>query len=472
MKGVTSFYRFGLLGLASLWVAGCVSGTSFNGRTASPGPSTSASASPSAINSPQPSYSPGPVVSPKVVMVPQSTTKFLMNSSLPMAAPSAQPSASSIPSNNVTTAELQEVQQNALVFKANAQAEKSLKTGDILVGAQGDEGFMRKVVSVDKRAESVVVQTQQATLPEAFKELTISGLKPEYLNKTGFQTQQEQEVTAERFVKKEYKGLEFQFDGGVKLTADYEFKPDFFNFDLKIQDGKVYFKWSPSVELALKSELSVYIEGSVSKTFQNQLLKKFIKEHFRLAYVHWVPIPTPIPMAIPIVIRLIPSFAVDVDITGEGNIKVGGIDFKGKAESYVEIIGNTLKGGGNISSGVNWIKPAFNGSVSGGAKLYIPKLKFSVTVAGAIGPYIEVSPYGEVRIDSQLSESNCHLGINFGVEGEAGLGAEFEIPFLGISLGGKLSHKFLDWKHSPPFESLCDEPPPSPDRNDLKLSVE
>jgi hypothetical protein len=71
------------------------------------------------------------------------------------------------------------VEAGRLVFPASYTAVLSKKAGDILMGerqskagGQNPQGFLRKVKSVGKTAEGIVVETEAATLPEAVKSLT------------------------------------------------------------------------------------------------------------------------------------------------------------------------------------------------------------------------------------------------------------------------------------------------------------
>ena len=170
---------------------------------------------------------------------------------------------------------------------------QDLEIGDVIIGHDGEivpEGFLRKVISINYSGDSVVLGTEQATLPEAFEELYVSGLhtlKPENIIESKMAEGSRLIPTrGENTFTIEMDQILYDADGNhetsgdqIKIVGTYEFDAEFFfAHDLLAIPCAYLETWTYTEE-----ELSIDIIAEVQWEFGEELA-------FDIAELKLVPI--------------------------------------------------------------------------------------------------------------------------------------------------------------------------------------
>ena len=114
---------------------------------------------------------------------------------------------------------LEKVTENELLFAPNLPNKSELKAGQVLVfgiSNQTPEGLLRRIVSIEETPDQLIVNTELATLKDAFKNLKYD---------VSYHTNEQEIITRDLVVKKTVMDvLELEFSGtGVTMETTPEF---------------------------------------------------------------------------------------------------------------------------------------------------------------------------------------------------------------------------------------------------------
>ncbi|HUT52203.1 MAG TPA: hypothetical protein VM658_02320 [bacterium] len=262
-------------------------------------------------------------------------------------------------------------------------AAPDINPDDILLSSEG-YGYLRKVISVNDTGTSLLVGTTQATLEEAFENLTI-GLT-QALTPAGVQSQQPlqegiyfsrpaemQPLLADQFYIN-FDGVVLYEEGGnqVVLSGDITFKPDL-NFQAQI-------RWFSLKYLVSTITLNETANINITSTIEILSLQKEVE----IARYYFAPIPAgPVEIA--------PILTVMVGINGELSVDIttgitqqatltAGLKYENRAWSPISEFSNQF----SYQPPVLSTNCSFKGYAG-------PQL--NLMIYGVTGPYINTSGY-------------------------------------------------------------------------------
>lgn len=398
------------------------------------------------------------------------------------------------------------IEENRLIFPASGNsALLKKKAGDILVSDRSDKGnnpygFMRKVISVSKEADTIVVETESAYLNEVIVgqfdvvaeadelramtaaelganavnyEMTVPGLKPQG------------EVSAGFDLGKDVKDLKlFDFKGGamdipvaggklgvsiggaVKVNeASFHFKPsirvggeidvpdgfwDKFNPVNYVEEFHVIAKGQVDTKLVFGGSASLSVDAAPEK-YKKEMKDFAAKVNDRIKQANppskltlpilklpfiGPPLPTPIG-PIPITYEFEMELSCSASISGGFDADFG---YSGSASAEFGTIYKKDKGWSPVKNfDLQTTKIGPNWKANGGAEIKCAlEPKLSTKVAGFAGPFIKIS--GSLGIKGEYKEE-CPAD---GSEGKPTptLGASIDAGF-GVSLGAEAKFSIL-----------------------------
>lgn len=303
-------------------------------------------------------------------------------------------------------------------------AKPDIQAGTVLIGTEGN-GYLRKAVSVQDQNGTLVVDTEPASLTEAFEEL--------HLKETITLNQDIYQEGDQGILQKYARSIGTGGSVGLKIagvsftgSGDYDVSVDG-DFNLK----------SPSFDI----EIDIF--GGEQKTFNlvmNGAMDLNLNSTLKATKAINIPPPEfPVTIApITLFVAMIPvpvgPFVIPIIITGEFNLTTG-ITFSAAGETSVNFGFNSTH---NFSAGFknnnsSWLPDpvasytySFNPYMNVDKALVFPSVKVyarpkvGVYIYDVAGPYIDMRPYGKgtVVIASE-PKLEAGIGITANVGGEA-----------------------------------------------------
>ena len=326
-------------------------------------------------------------------------------------------------------ADLVTVEASSLRMPAAEFAELlSIQPGDAVVGdADADRadtnpiGFMRKVVSVSEVGDEIVIETEAATLGDAFElcdmvhtvdlaDFADLEFVAEDGTKIAPKSGEGGEPGAEPNISFD-KSNTVLFEGnGLKATAtkaNFQFAPSF-NFDLDFSLAKGLKSFSAVATGAQSAEIEVKLETT-------QGVEKDFNKTFSAA-----PIPVPIgPITIMVTPRLV--LGCGVDIPSGINLKAGMTQGATVAVGMQFVKGDGVSGIAQASFTLARTGPTFNTGAPLTARCFIrPELHVGLNIAVAsAGVVIGLEGFGEVA--SEVVNNACKFDMDLGIRGKIGV---------------------------------------------------
>ena len=205
------------------------------------------------------------------------------------------------------------VTKDQITFKENITEITNFETGDIIVGEKG-EGYLRKVVNIEKNSGNLIVKTQDATIEEVFENADLNlalNLNPDNILSSKIteglylQTSNQEEGNGNS-VKFEYQIERMKLeDLPIELKGNFSIETQI-KLENKIRDSKLEeLKFTYDVDL--NSELTAIIGDVISEEIERQ--KTLVKHSFE---------PTKVSINnIPIIVQ--PILKVNVGIKAKTN---------------------------------------------------------------------------------------------------------------------------------------------------------
>ena len=314
-----------------------------------------------------------------------------------------------------TNSQLLSVSQDSSTFRFSLQAQQigSLKSGEIMMSTQG-EGYLKKVVSVTNTGTDYVVQTETATLEQAFESLNVEFSQG--LSQSDLAPQSAKPMWLAEGVRYKPSAVEKEFtveiasavlydaDGNSSTTYDRVIAVGTLKFKVTL-DGKIVIDFFDLKEF----KISKAIEETASLEIKSEANYQFTKEK-TLAKFYFSPITVG-----PII--LVPEVAVVVG----GIASVGYKVTTSIAQTAIYTAGLWYAKGAwkpiqNYTSSFQYNQPSFGaqGNIKGYAG---PQL--SMKIYGILGPYINADGY--LNLVAQSSPPNLNWTLYGGLEGNGGV---------------------------------------------------
>lgn len=314
-----------------------------------------------------------------------------------------------------------------LVFRGT----RVFQAGEILIGRSSEgQAFLRRVLARQEINGQTLVQTSNASLPDAFQELDLSGvnhpemIKPIELDRRTFQL------------------------GFVTIESALRAQPDLSDVQIRLENGKALF-----VRLAPELKLTWDITSRVTLSTLNQtapttpwatqqvspapvpqsglVLKPIGNVNFKTFLIVTAIGP------VPLTIFIKPGAALEWAHQGTGSVELGG-QVNGRLKVAVEMKAQNLSQSPDFKSSFDYDygglikdpKLTFTGRVL--SRLHLPRLRVESEIAAMIGPYVEASSY----LDGDLVSKMTVVGSEKRITGKAEV-------HLGLALRAGLSKSDL-----------------------------
>jgi len=330
-----------------------------------------------------------------------------------------------------TTDHLTKTEDQTYYFSRDATQIDELKTGDIIVGTQG-EGFLRKITAINTTADEYVVVTTTSTLEEAFEKLEIDFTKT--LTESDINPQRSPQLKKGVRIQKITPAGEFtinisssvvfyDFDGNYETTDDQIVAEGTLKFKLGV-DFKIKIEWFDLKEIKFVTTVEETTEINLIAK-----LKKSWEKEIELGKIYFAPIPLGPVILVPeatIVIGLSAEAGLEVTtgITGIATIRTG-LDYNRGVWTPIT----------DFSTDFEFNPPSL--TIEGDIKGYAgPKL--ALKIYGVVGPYANVNGY--IQLIAQLYPDD-YWKLYGGLEGIGGV--EFTIlSFVKVNYSATL----IDYK--------------------------
>ncbi|MFH1934582.1 MAG: hypothetical protein ABIN18_23795 [Pseudomonadota bacterium] len=323
-------------------------------------------------------------------------------------------------------------EDDELIFSQSTPEIESLSPGDVLVCDVTDNtpnGLLRKIISINKDGERVIIETSLASLEEAIQRAEIEITQTLDPNSIILSTPLQQGVS---FIRSDvttqvYEGFYIAIndvvlwdeDGNIETKGDQviasgsiSIDPSF-TFKLQIDDWEIQ-ELTFSNTIIEEINLKVGIEASLIDIEKEKELARYYLAPITI----WAGIPVVISPVLTINIGINGdiSLGIDTEVSQETNLTAG-ISYKNGTWNPISEYSNSF----------TWEPPSF--SLGASAKAYAG-LELSFLLYGISGPYANVEAYLEFEVD--LLDDPWWL-LYGGLE--AGVGVKMEI--LGRSLADK-----------------------------------
>lgn len=327
------------------------------------------------------------------------------------------------------------VYPNRLVFEGQQLA---FEKGNILIGrSRRNEDYLRRIEKITVAGGRTLVDTTDASLFEAFDELSLRGLE------------MDPDVQG---LRKEHR---VNIGGVMDLVLDLNIRPDFSDTELHLKDKRLRIKSSPVVQLntqlrgelrfrPLLSEVEPQPVGEVS----------FTAASFPL----WLG-------PVPVSFTLRPGAALDYGHEASGSAGIGG-QLNGEVKATVELEA-ALNQQPELSSAIqhqldaSWIPPELKLEGSARARVHVPRMQIDLKVASMVGPFVQLGTYVDSSYTRRYSYSSGEKRLYESVQSHLGLAAYGGITptkIFGKQLSKEIRIKIIDKNLKQIYNRVIDRP--------------
>lgn len=307
-----------------------------------------------------------------------------------------------------------------LIFRG----QRVFQPGEILIGrsSQG-QAFLRRVLKSQESNGQTQVLTANATLPEAFQELDLSGVtdpeavKPIELDRRTFQI------------------------GFMTVESALRAYPDLSDVQVRLENGKALFvrlapelklTWDITSRVTLNSASATALPWDSSArtapmsptqqpTAQTPLVLKPIGQVNFKSFVIVTAIGP-----VPLTIFIKPGAALEWGHQGSGSLELGG-QINGRLKVAVEMKAQNFSQSPDFKSAYDYdygglLKdPRLNFTGKILTRLHLPRLRVESEIAAMIGPYVEASSYLDGELVSKITVVGAQKRVNGSAEVHLGL---------------------------------------------------
>ncbi len=400
--------------------------------------------------------------------------------------------------DEVEEVEVEEVLPDEIIFDADGVEDLDLQPGDILVGtSEGAFGraLLRKVSNVEESGNSIVVETEDASLRDAIREGVLDST---VVIDFEFATSRAEgrvgyvhpSITQDRIL--DYSGIHIDFSGetlfsagGIEITlvedSGFDFPPPELDFGAQ-------FSWlggveefhailTPMLELRLNA-LAVATLADYEGSHSLPLITDLHPAHPIIFTIHGFPV------------EVMPYFDLDLMVDWGFNASItatGGVEVEETLSAgirYQEDVGWTLVNSRGTDPRI--IPVQVEGQAEANVRLTL-RPKITLLLYEYIGPLFALRPYAELGAEIHTyPQSEMCLDIALGIAGDAGVDlSRIDFDWLEIDWGdadpdgdGVLEWELFDastiiWEDC---LELCSDPPssptgPSPGHNTTGVSI-
>ncbi len=316
-----------------------------------------------------------------------------------------------------TTSNLSSVSDDGvtLSFSASTTQLDAIKTGDIIisgVSTAAPKGLLKKVVSINKSSDGTIqVTTSQATLTDAFQELHISGTIPSSKNVSPASAElhyimRKWGISGSKSIPEIPCSIpltNWSVSGSYNssLSGNYTFTPDL-DYDIDISGSHLN-----KFKLALVGDATLDMNDSLSITSAVSFSPETVLDALMVSI--------PIDLG-PVLLTIEFTPSIGVEFSSEGKLDVSaGFTSTSTVTAGFEYSNNTFS---PITSYNGTLNPYYTigDQVSFSARPYL-SAKLGFYIYSALGPYIDLQPYGEI---SYIATQPSHIEKSYGIKGDAG----------------------------------------------------
>jgi hypothetical protein len=327
-----------------------------------------------------------------------------------------------------------------IVLDPSSDTARSISEGDVLLStitSKTPNGLLRKVVSKTVQADTVVLNTKQATLEEAFQDLDLKITRkvspssmqtwtPRVSGLTVVRSPLTVEGTAEE-------GYELNFDDTVLWDADGDPST---KYDQVVLNGSAKFTLALEMEVQIEWFNLKEVRFGATVEHQGELEAsttlpelKFEKE-ITVATLYFAPFAIG-----PVVVAPILEFVVGANGKLEAKVTAG-ISEELAVSGGIDCVDRNCGTYKEFTANFNYTPPTLTASANLRA-FAGPRL--NMTIYGVAGPYVNVNGYGELNADIN---ANPWWELAVGIEGFAGVKGEI----LSVELFNYETDDFIGYK--------------------------
>lgn len=310
-----------------------------------------------------------------------------------------------------------QVLETSLVFKGQYAFQK----GQVLMGrSTQNQDFLRRVRSSHFDGQQTRVETEAASLFDAYQELDVSANPSKALERI--------QIRQERI----------QF-GNLEMLIDLSIQPDFSQTRIRLKDKQL------TIEIAPRFELETQIQNHYRFDNLSAALLPELKPVGKFAFTAasfplWIG-------PIPLIFKIKPGAALEWAQQAQGKLSFS-TQLEGDLQPTLKLeagLGETprlqtdLKQ--NFKAKINPLQADFRGETR--ARLSLPQISLESKIAGLIGPYIETASYLDTHWSRLPQNNQVHESIRsqLGLSIYGGINAG---QIFGKNLASQLRVKIID----------------------------